>query len=85
MADFYHKMERVRIRKPDGMIDRVPRAIRLYCEQHGRVWNLQIRGPLGIGWAGLKDGKSDAIATASLRREDAEALRDALNEALEEK
>jgi len=73
---------RVRVTKYDQRDGRIERAIRLYCTQFRESWTLQIRSPLGIGYAGLQDGKEDVIAGASLSREDLLALRDAIDTAL---
>lgn len=60
------------------------RAVRLYCQQHGSVWNLQVLGPLGIGGLGLRDSNDFIIATASLDKESMLALRDAITAHLED-
>ena len=88
MSSFYRKIKYLRIYRPMFSNsqryrgERVDRSIRLYCEQAGVAWNLQIRGPLGIGACGLKDGKTDIIANATLHREDLEALRDEISSIL---
>lgn len=60
------------------------KGIRLYCTMADTAWTLQIRGPLGLGWAGMKEGKDVVIAGASLDRATMEALRDQINAALTE-
>jgi hypothetical protein len=84
--EFYRPLNgtvpRIRVHKCDQRDGRIERAIRLYCTQHGQAWNLQIRSPLGIGYAGMTDGKDDVIANANLYREDLLALRAAIDEAL---
>lgn len=61
------------------------RLVRLYCQQYAESWNLQIFGPLGVGFAGMKDGKDYVIARATLSRADLLALRIAITAALGEK
>jgi len=53
------------------------RSIRLYCEQMGSVWNLQIRAPISLDHG--KEGKDFVIATAALNIEDMRALRSAID------
>ena len=81
--DYYEKMDRVRIFKPHSLTGRIDRAIRFYSSSPG-ICTLQIRGPLAIG-CGYTDGKSDVIANANLTRDQALALRDAIDEILENK
>src|SRR3990167_6813225 len=78
----FNKDYKVRIKKYDQRDGRIERAIRLYCTQFRESWSLQVRGPLGVGNFGLRDGKDDLIADASLNRDDMVALRDAINAAL---
>ena len=85
--DFYRPLTKpyqVRIAKAMDSKERMERAIRLYCTQYKSSWSLQIRGPMGIGPMGYTDGTKDIIANASFGRDDLEALRDAINEALNE-
>ena len=80
--DFYRPLTKpyqVRIAKAMDSKERMERAIRLYCTQYKSSWSLQIRGPMGC-----TDGTKDIIANASFGRDDLEALRDAINEALNE-
>lgn len=63
--------------------DNIKRAIRLYCQQHRSVWNLQIRGPLGTGPFGYTDSKSGIIANAHLNRKEMEQLRENITALLE--
>ena len=78
--DYYREVKSIRISKVSG--SNRERGIRLYCEQAGRSWNLQIRAPLGIGNFGLRDGKDFVIANASLDATTLVELRDAINQAL---
>lgn len=84
MSDFYHPLPRIRIYKACSLDSRIERAVRLYCEQHGERWNLQIRGPMGIGNFGMHDGKTDIIAGASLHLDDVVALHDELGRIIKE-
>jgi hypothetical protein len=83
MNDMYRKIKHVHIYKPTDMKERVPAAIRLYSTQFGSSWGMQVRGPMSIG-GGYMTGKSDIIAHASLGVDDLLALRDAIDEALNE-
>lgn len=58
-------------------------AIRLYCEQSGESWLLQVRGPQRLG-LGHREGKAFMVAGAMLNRDDLIALRDAINALLDE-
>lgn len=62
--------------KRDGMTER---AIRLYSSQFGSCWQFQVRGPLGNGTFGTRDGKTGIIAAASLSIDDMRDLRDTIN------
>lgn len=75
---FYRLVQCIHIKK----VRKVPceRAIRLYCESFNLSWNLQIRSPISISHG--KVGKDFIVATATLTREEMEALRDAINESL---
>jgi hypothetical protein len=77
-TDFYQPVKYGSITKVKD-VPRV-RAIRLYCEQAGGSWGLQIRAPLNL--QNRKEGKDFIVAHATLHREDLEALRDAINEHL---
>lgn len=68
----------MQIYKPDT--HPIDRMVRLYCTMFGASWKLQIRGPLGIGCNGTKDGKSSIIANVDLNLPEMIALRDALDE-----
>lgn len=59
-------------------------AVRLYCTQSASAWQLQVRGPLGLGPFGLRDGKDSVIAGASLSVDQMKELRDAINVLLRE-
>lgn len=85
--EFYKPVSTVNIKKlakdeGNGGATR-ERAIRLYCTAVQSAWQLQIRGPLGLGWAGTKDGKDFVVAGVSLDRENMEALRDSITKALQ--
>jgi hypothetical protein len=80
-AEFYQPTKRIRIMKASGAKD-FERAIRLYCSQFNATWELQIRGPNGIGYAGMADGKDNLVANASLTKQELIALRDAIDAAL---
>ena len=55
----------------------VARGIRLYCEQSGASWCLQIRGPQILD--DYEEGKAFMVSSATLTRADLEALRDAIS------
>lgn len=84
--EYYKPLDMVHIHKADKYHrpNRLERAIRLYCIQRHAAWTLQIRGPLGIGFAGHKDGKDDVIAGATLTREGMMDLRNQIDAALKE-
>lgn len=78
---FYRSLEHVRISRCDPQLDvKREKGVRLYCDQHGAAWSLQLRSPLTL--ASGHEGKDFMIATASMSREDLLALRTAINEAL---
>ena len=79
--DSHKLIKHIRIYKPDMPAER-ERVVRLYCSQHGQMWELQIRGPNSTGPFGTKDGKSFVIANASLNRNELIWLRDIITEAL---
>jgi len=58
-------------------------AIRLYCEQSGTAWLLQVRGPQRLGFGG-REGKAFMVAGATLTRDDMVALREAIDALLAE-
>jgi len=58
------------------------KAIRLYCEQRGVSWLLQVRGPR-LNRGGLIEGKAFMIANAWMNREDLIALRNAIESLLQ--
>lgn len=58
-------------------------AVRLYCEQQGATWNLQIRAFRASG-SRYGKGKEFFVATAPLDVEDMRALRDAIDQLLKE-
>jgi hypothetical protein len=75
MSDLYRPIRHVSITK----VNDVPResAIRLYCNQRGESWNLQVRGP-----ATRADGREGAdfiVANASCSADDLRELRDAID------
>ena len=78
--DFMRKNEHVRIFKAND-VDPRERAVRLY-QSSPDSWDLQVRGPLGVGFMGIKDGKDFVIASAAHSRADLLALRTAVDEAL---
>lgn len=97
MSDFLQPNAGVRIHKVERrdvaqMVDETERgrAVRLYCTQRdprpegSGAWSLQIRGPLGVGFLGAKDGKDYVIADARLNRQQLRALRDAIDAELAE-
>lgn len=59
-------------------------AVRLYCEQHGDRWNLQVRAIRAAGSHYYGKGKEFIIATAPLNRDDLLALRQAIDALLTE-
>ncbi len=79
----YELNESVRIYKPGSSPERMDRAIRLYKYSPG-TWMFQIRGPLGIGAFGARDGKTDIIAGVKFTREQLADLRAMIDETLTE-
>lgn len=73
--DFFRSIRRTDIRKVKnvGRLD----AIRLYSEQRGITWNLQVRGPARVG--GGREGADFIVANAPCDAEDLRALRDAID------
>ena len=57
------------------------RAVRLFKESP-ETWAFQLRAPLGLGFAGLRDGKDFIVASASCSLDDLRAMRDALDLAI---
>ena len=82
--DLYRILPRVHIFKADQRDGRIEKAFRLYCTMHGQAWELQVRGPMGIGNLGMHQGKDDIIASASLSVDDMRALRDQISAILRE-
>jgi hypothetical protein len=80
--DYYKPHKRVRIFKVDYAGRE--RGIRLYSTQYGESWSLQVRGPLGVGNQGLRDGKDFVVADASLSVEDMKELRAEITAFLQE-
>lgn len=74
----------VSIQKADKHTEVKP-AFRLYCWMYAEAWNLQVRGPLMLGFAGVRKGKDNIIATVSLRRDEMIALRDAIDAQLNDR
>lgn len=58
-------------------------AIRLYCEQHGQCWGLQVRAPMRLN-NGAKEGKDFIVAHAMLSVDDLKELSSAIDAALSE-
>lgn len=81
--NYYRPLNQARAFKADQHVER-EKAIRLYSTQFGSGWELQVRCPLGIGFAGLRDGKDFVIAGASLGVEQMKELRDSITAMLKE-
>lgn len=79
----YELNKTVSIYKPDHMAERLERAIRLYKYSPG-TWMFQVRGPLGIGPFGARDGKTDIIAGVQFTRDQLLDLRAMIDETLTE-
>lgn len=77
-GEYIAQNKSVNIYRPDT--HPINRMIRIYCTMMGAAWKLQIRGPLGIGCNGTRDGKSSIIANVDLSLPEMIALRDALDE-----
>jgi hypothetical protein len=58
-------------------------AIRLYCEQFGAQWNLQVRALRASG-SHYGKGKEFFVSTAPMNRDDLIALREAIDALLAE-
>jgi hypothetical protein len=95
--DFIRTIKTLRIAKVDrrdraGLLAEPERgrAIRLYCSQLDprpgaqSRYELQVRGPLGVGFNGMNDGSDFIIANATVRTDDLRALRNAIDQALAE-
>lgn len=78
---FYQQVQRAGAQKVKG-VER-EQGIRLYCEQAGITWALQVRGPEWIG-AGYTEGKAFMVATAKLNADDLRSLRAAIDDQLEQ-
>lgn len=77
MSEFFREVGSVRVIKVDKDVPRLKR-LRLYCEQAGAWWNLQVRGPLLL--ANGSEGKDFVVATATLYPADMVALRDEIED-----
>lgn len=77
---FYRLVERAGSQKVTGA--EREQGIRLFCDQAGVTWNLQVRGPEWIG-RGYTEGKAFMVASASLDVDDLRALRSAIDDELE--
>ena len=84
MSQFYCPLPHVDVMKADPKVPGADRekAIRLYCDQAGTTWALQVRGPIRL--ANGREGKDFIIAAAKMSREDLQALRAAIDETLAE-
>lgn len=82
MSHFYRPIPYVDTIKANIKLAEHERAIRLFCDQAGRMWALQVRAPITL--ANGREGKDFMIATAKLDREDLVALRDAIDAMLTE-
>jgi hypothetical protein len=81
-GEYLAENKNVKIYKPDT--HPIQRMVRIYCVQYAQTWKLQIRGPLGIGLCGSKDGKSSIIANVDLNVEQMVSLRNAIDELIAE-
>lgn len=79
--DFRYPHERIRMMKAND-VER-ERAVRIY-RSGPEEWEIQLRGPLGLGTFGLRDGKDFIVAGASCSIDDLRALRGALDNLIAE-
>jgi hypothetical protein len=66
VGEFLQSVPTIRIFKVNDADVAKERALRLY-KSSPDAWDLQVRGPMGVGFNGLKDGKDFVVAVAGLR------------------
>lgn len=77
MDEFLKPHEQIRMIKANDAATR-DRTIRLY-KASPKHWEFQLRAPIELGFAGLRDGKDFIAASASLTLADLHALRNAID------